>query len=333
MATTRPSVACAAAALAVAACGSSGGTPDEELPGLVHAAQEAPPAIDAARAAKEPAMLAAALDMPQHQVTALLGPHTLTARSKVEVQDGAGGPVIESLGDDVILEDGGDTFHGKDDNSADYGREIIAAGGALYLRPRYARWHARAPEDGELVRLRDELGATLAAHFDLLASGVTGVDRGELEVAGRPARRIAIEKAAIKRSSSEPAAPSPSQKKWRENAEVLAAGGEVVLDARTGAPLRAHLEGQLAFTRDGHRFVMKVIVDHEVGAIGTKPAIAPPAIEDTVATPGRLREVDERDLLLEGMAPPARKQPQAAGSGAASGAPPAPPPGATKGAP
>src|SRR3954447_16774966 len=67
MPTSFPSVACAAAALAVAACGASGGTPDEELPGLVHAAQEATPAIDPVRAAKDPAILAAAIDMPEHQ--------------------------------------------------------------------------------------------------------------------------------------------------------------------------------------------------------------------------------------------------------------------------
>ena len=62
MATCRPSVACAALALVAGACGASGGTPDEELPGLVHAAKEDAPAIDVARAAKDPAMLAGGVD-------------------------------------------------------------------------------------------------------------------------------------------------------------------------------------------------------------------------------------------------------------------------------
>ncbi len=298
------------------ACGASGGTPDDELPGLVHAQVENAPAIDVARAAKDPAMLAAAVDLPEHRATLLLGPHALVVRSTATVKDGDA--VIESLSDDVILDDGGDDdFHGKDDNSADYGREIIATGGALYLRPRYARWHARAPEDGELQKLRDELGQTLAADFDLLAPAIAGVDRGETEVAGRPARRIGLELAPV----PHPVTASVTQKKWREGATVEAVSGEVVLDARTGVPLHAHVEGRLAFSQGNHRYHMTLVVDHDVSKIGSKPAIAPPPAEDTVATPQRLREVDERDLLLEGMAPPARKQPQvpAAGSGSSAG--------------
>jgi hypothetical protein len=310
MLTGRPSVARAALALGlgtIAACGASGGTPDEELPGLVHAAKEAAPAIDVARAAKDPAMLAAAIAMPEHRVTAALGPHTLTTAARVEVSDG--GAVIDALTDNLTFDDGGeDLFHATENNSADYGREVIASGGQVFLRPRYARWHARTPEDGELAKLRDELGSTLAAHYDLLAPAVAVVDRGSAEAAGRPARRIALEKAAIVRSEPQALA----QRKWREGAEVQALGGEVLLDEKTGAPLHAHLEGELAFTRDGHRYTMKLTVDHDVSAIGGKPQIAVPAAEDTVATPERLKEVDERDFLLDGMAPPAKKQQQQA---------------------
>jgi len=327
MPTSRPSVACAAAVLAVAACGSSGGTPDDELPGLVHAAKDAEPALDAARAAKDPSVLAAAIAMPQHRVTALLGPHAMTAKSKVEVSDG--GTVVETLTDDVALDDAGDAFHGTDNNSADYGREIIATGGQLYLRPRYAKWHMRLPEDGELDTLRDQLGATLAADFELLAPGLSAVDRGERDVAGRPGRVIGLEKATIPRHASE----SLKQRKWRESAEVLSTSGELVLDAKTAAPLSAHLEGQLSFSRDGKRLLMKIVVDHAVTGVGTKPAIAAPPAEETVATPTRLREVDERDLLLEGMAPPARKQPQAGAGSAASPPAPSSPSTSTKGAP
>jgi hypothetical protein len=325
MLTGRPSVARAALALflgagvgAIAACGASGGTPDEDLPGLVHAAKEQAPAIDVDRAAKDPEVLALAVAMPEHRVTDAIGPHTLIASSRVEVTDG--GAVVDSLTDNVELADGGAEFHGTDNNSADYGREVIATGNQLYLRPRYARWHVRAPEDGEVAKLRDDFGATLAAHFDLLAPAIAVVDRGSADAGGRPARRIALEKAPIAHARAQ----SLAQRKWREGAEIVAVSGEILLDEKTGAPLHAHVEGQLVFARDGHRYTMKVTVDHDVKAIGEKPQVAPPPADETVATPERLKEVDERDLLLDGMAPPAKhKQPgTGTGTGSATGAKP-----------
>jgi hypothetical protein len=304
---------CVAVAAAGAGCGASGGTPDDELVGLVHAKKDQPPAIDVARAAADPDALGAAIAAPEHDVTTALGPHALASKSTVEVTDG--GAVVESLTDEVALDDRGADFHGTENNSADYGREVIATGGQVFLRPRYARWHARKPEDGELAKLRDELGGALAADFDLLAPSIAVADRGEAQAAGRAARRIVLSKAAVPR----PRAQTLSQRKWRDAADVVAVSGEVLLDAKTGAPLHAHLEGEVAFARDGHRYTMKLAIDHDVSAIGAVATIAPPSPDDTVATPERLREVDERDLLLQGMAPPAKRQQPAAASSAGSG--------------
>jgi hypothetical protein len=306
-------VACVAAAALGGGCGASGGTPDEELAGLVHAAKEQAPAIDVARAASDPDALGAAIAAPEHRITDALGPHVLASKSSVVVSDG--GAVVESLIDEVALDDGGAAFHGTENNSADYGREVIATAGQVYLRPRYARWHARKPEDGELARLRDDLGGALAADYDLLAPAVAVADRGEAQAAGRPARRIVLSKASITRARTQ----TLTQRKWREAAEVLAVSGEVLLDAKTGAPLHAHVEGEVAFARDGHRYTMKLSIDHDVSAIGAVAAIAPPPADDTVATPERLREVDERDLLLQNLAPPTKRQQPVAGAGSAAG--------------
>jgi hypothetical protein len=300
--------ACAAVAAAGAGCGASGGTPDDELAGLVHAAKDQPPAVDVAQAASDPDVLGAAIAMPEHDVTTAIGPHALASKSAVEVSEG--GAAVESLTDEVALDDRGADFHGTENNSADYGREVIATGGQIFLRPRYARWHARKPQDGELARVRDDLGGALAADFELLAPSIAVTDRGAAQAAGRAARRIAISKAAVAR----PHAQTLTQRKWREGADVLSVSGEILLDAKTGAPLHAHLEGELAFARDGHRFTMKLSIDHDVSAIGAT-AIAPPPPDETVATPERLREVDERDLLLQNLAPPTKKQ-QPAGAGA-----------------
>jgi hypothetical protein len=50
-----------------------------------------------------------------------------------------------------------------------------------------------------------------------------------------------------------------------------------------------------------------------------------PATEDVVATPERLREVDDRDFLLQGIAPPLRKAADGSTIAPQPKAPPAPP--------
>jgi hypothetical protein len=293
--------ACALAAAAVAGCGRSGGTPDEDLPGVVHARTEAAPAIDAARAARDPAVLTAAIDLPEHRADVALGAHVLTEKSVVEIREA--GAVVDDLTTTLTLAyDASGAYHATLDNSADYGREVVFSGDTLYLRPRYARWHRRAPEtEGEPTALRDQLASELAAHFDLIAPAVAVADQGEVTQAGRPARKIALDKAAAPRKAP---AQHLTQRAWRDTVEVDQVAGEVVLDARSGIPLRAHLEATARFSRDGHAFTMKLTVDHDVRAIGAAPEIATPPPDEVVATPERLHEVDDRDLLLRGLAPP-----------------------------
>jgi hypothetical protein len=306
MITARSRLARGALSLAlVAACGTSGGTPDEDLPGLVHAPVEAAPKIDVAQAGKDAAVLASALGMPERYVAKAIGAHTLTAKSSVTITEA--GAQVEQLTDEVTLEyDATGAFHATENNSADYGREVIFVGGKLYLRPRYARWHGRPPEDdGELTRLKDDLGSTLAAHVDLIASAMSVADRGAVDQAGRPGHRIAIDRA---QTPAAPPAQALRQRAWRTGATVNALSGDVILDEKTGVPLHAHLEAQVEFARDGHRFTMAIVVDHELSAIGAPHPISAPPEAEVVATPERLHEVDERDTLLDGMAPPARKK-------------------------
>jgi len=82
-----------------------------------------------------------------------------------------------------------------------------------------------------------------------------------------------------------------------------------VLDAERGVPLAVKLTGKVGFLRDGKRFAMAVSVDSAVSGIGTASVIVPPGEADVVATPERRREVDDRDYLLQGIAPPLRRNP------------------------
>lgn len=289
-------------AVALGACGGSG-APDRELQGLVTSAATTPKPIDTARAARDGAELARALRQPWRVAAAALGDHRLTVDSSVEVRDGA--TVLERLGDRTVIEStaGGD-YHGKSDNTADYGREVVALGGKLYLRPRYALWHVRAPEtDDEVAAIRDQLAAVLGDYTDLVARGLEVSDRGAVQHAGRAAHKLALGLAPSQRGGGKAAV---TQRAWRDSVVVKSLVGEVILDDDAGVALAGKLVAEVTFERDGKPLAMAITVDHAVERIAA-PAIAAPPVEQTVATPERSREVDDRNALLQGIAPPQGK--------------------------
>jgi hypothetical protein len=291
---------------ALCACGRSRGVDDRDLPGLVVEAHKAEPPIDVDRAAKDPAELGRALGRPYRATLAALGPHGIAVNTTSTVEE-AGKPASE-LSDHAQVENGADgEFHAVYTNSADYGRESTFIAGTLFLRPRYQRWHARAPEQAdEPAALRDQYVDAVAATWDLLAPAIELTDRGAVDAAGRPGRKIEIKRAA--EPAKAPAEPL-AQRKWRETRSIDAVAGEIVLDRDKGVPLAVKLSGTIGFSRDGRRFTMKVAVDSAISGIGSASAIAAPSDAEVVATPERRREVDDRDFLLQGIAPPLRRNP------------------------
>jgi hypothetical protein len=295
-----------AVVVAIAACGRSSGVPDRDLGGLVVAPAK-PGKVDVDRAAKDPDALGAALALPEHAIETALGPHATQIAMATHVTENA--KAVEDLDDTTTIELGGSgAYHAVYSNSADYGREVTFVGSQLYLRPRYQRWHQRAPETPEeSQQLLDSFAEPVAATWDLVAPGVELSDRGAVTVAGRSARKIDIKPAG---SPKRPAAESLPQRKWRETRTIDGLTGEIVLDAETGAPLSVKLSGTVSFLRDGRRFAMQVSVQSDVTNIGKPAAITAPGGDDVVATPERLREVDDRDSLLQGIAPPLHKKPE-----------------------
>lgn len=292
------------------ACGRSRGVTDDQLAGLVVESVQADAPIDVAVAAREPAELGRALARPYAAVLAALGPHTTKLTSSTTVTEG-NAPVSE-LRDETVIEAGErGAFHAVYTNSADYGREAIYLDGRLYLRPRYQRWHGRAPETAsEPDELRDHYAGAAGATWDLLAPGVELTDRGPVQVGGRVGRKIQVGRSPT--PAKNPAEPL-AQRGWRETRTIEAVTGEVVLDAESGVPLAVKLTGKLGFTRDGRRFAMAVAVDTAVTGIGAAVAIAAPPAGEVVATPERAAEVDDRDFLLQGIAPPQRRAATKAG--------------------
>jgi len=294
------------ATLALAGCGRSPGVADEELGQLVLAPKQKAEPINVAKAAKDPAELSRALARPYRETAAALGVHTFTLDTTTTVDEA--GKQVSQLSDHTVIELGAkDSFHATYTNSADYGREVLFEGGTLYLRPRYQRWHRRAPETAdEPASVRDSYAEAIFATWDLVAPGTELTDGGAAQVAGRNGRKVIVKLAPTPRP---PPAEPLVQRKWREKRAVEAVAGEIVLDTESGVLLSARLQGIVSFSRDGRRFSMKLNADASVSAIGTAAALTAPPEAEVVATPERLKEVDDRDFLLQGIAPPSRRNP------------------------
>lgn len=294
---------CAVLAVALlAGCGRSRGVPDEELGNLVVAEPERDQPVDLARASRDPAELGRGLGRKYQGTIEALGPHSITIATKTIVTSGTA--AISELSDKSVLELGaGGAWHGLYENSEDLGRETLFIKDTLYLRPRYQRWHQRAPETAlEPTKARDAYVDGVFATWDLIAPAVELTEQGAATVAGRAGTAIEVKLSPV---PAKLPTERLTQRKWRETRSVEAVSGVIVLDVDTGSLLSAKLDAKIAFMRDGKRMQMQIILDASVGSLGPVPIAAPPP-EDTVATPERRHEVEERDKLLEGLAPPTR---------------------------
>jgi hypothetical protein len=293
----RPLV-CFALAAAVAAGCADRRRDDAELHGLVHAEVETTAEIDVDDAARDTDELVRALGLPHRRVGDVLGPHRVKGTSAVAVSRGS--EVIEKLADETTIElDEGGGFRAVADNDREYGRHAIYAGGVLYLRPRFGKYHRRAPSSAaEPGQIRDEMFSTVAAYFALLAPRAELSDRGTTTVAGRAARKIEIAAAPEQR-------PRPAerlrQRQWRSSVEVESVAGEIVLDAESGVPLAADIRGTVHFTRDGQRLRMELAASHRIEDIGKVAAIEAPPADQTVSAARVADEVEDRKKLLDGL--------------------------------
>lgn len=292
-----------AACLAVS-CGRSQGVADRDLGGLVVAEKGVPPKIDLDRVGTDPDALGIALTRPHHDTFAALGAHSVSIVMTTRVSES--GNVVSELDEKTLLERTDDgAYYAVYTNSQDYGREVTFVGGKLFLRPRYQRWHVRDPNaPAEPVGLADQFYEPIAATWDLVAPGVALADKGSAQVSGQAGRAIAVSRAAVVRRPG----PEPlPQRKWRQRRTVDAVAGTVVVDAKHGVPLAVNLTGTIGFQRENRQFTMQITLQSEVTNVGQPAPITAPPEAEVVATPERLREVDDRDFLLQGIAPPVRK--------------------------
>lgn len=263
--------------------------PGEENLGLT--GRVADHAIDVAQL-HQPAELLRALRVPGDELDKRLGARRLEATSTLKIEPP--GKPAETLEESFRLDaDGRGGVHLVHDNARGYGLEAVVTGDGLYVRPRHGTFVKRRPEGDELARLRHNVEGVAADYLALVEPWLTVREDARTQVAGRPAVRL---KLAAKPSASPPREAEPGRK-WRQTVKVRFVDGEVLVDAKSGAPLGVRLETQYTFERDGQGpFLATLSYKQSLGAPG--PITAP---EGAVPAPSRPRPMLDRHQLLEGL--------------------------------
>ena len=265
----------------------------------------APPSVpDATLAAQDPDELERAFAASRRA----LGAGRLHAKSKVSVAgvqaDGSDAP--DELYEDALVERAANgDLHARYENSRDQAREIVASGGQVWLRPGFGKFHRRAAVDpAEAERAANDMSGVLAADFDLVAAQAAVSDGGAAKVGGRTARRVVL---ALGPARARAAQAHTGTRAWRDGANVEALSGEVFVDDATGAVLGGRLEARVGFMQNGHRKVMALSASEEMADLAGAVAVAAPDEADSVTSPGRSTDFEDREELLSGLAPPARR--------------------------
>ncbi len=287
--------------------GDSKGRPDKDLGDLVLSPAKEVPSVNLSEVSEDHDALFKALSLSHGWVSSSLGPHRISGTSKVVVKQG--GTLVEELEDTLFIDiDGEDRFVATLDNSKDYGRHAIYDGSSLYLRPRFGKYHARAPQtEEEAVEIRNQIFAGATDYLDLFRSQLEVSDKGQGNLEGRAVRLVALKLAPQPHKKRVPE--TTTQRMWRNSIQAQSLEGQVSFDTESGAALAIEFRGSVQYVRDKQSFVMTVEAKRSVVQIGHERVIAAPEKDLVLRIPARVSELAERDGLLQGIAPPARKAP------------------------
>jgi hypothetical protein len=267
-----------------AGCGHHG---DENL-GLSTGAEVA---IDVAKLT-QPEELVRALSMSGRELDQRLGAHRMDANSSLKLT--LPGQTPQSLDESFMVEtDGLGAVHVMHDNSRGNGFEAVSQTDDFYVRPRHGKFVRRKAEGDELARLRTTAETAAAADLRLLQRFVYVHRAGTASVAGHAGVRLSL---SARASPERATADNEPGRKWRESVSVRYIDGDVVLDARSGAPLAVRLDASYAFLRDGK--TLQAALSYKQTTSTGPSAIASPAEWTTLSRP---RPMLDRQTLLDGL--------------------------------
>ena len=207
---------------------------------------------------------------------AALGPLKFEGTAHTALREGD--KLLTTLDESFVIEVAGAT-HAQYLNSRDAGRELYADRGTVWVRGRSGKLNRRPPAtEDEVARTLDDVYASLAAQTALVADGTTVTDGGSAIAMGRPGKKLLL---------------------TRGGARI----GEAILDEKTGTVLSARLNARVALE---HGRTLELQCTHTLSPFAGP--IEPPGDADSVATPTRSADTEDREELLRGLAPPVVKR-------------------------
>ena len=312
----------------------------------VGAAAEAREPLDARRLADDAALAERVLHMPQSEIEARLGPHKAQQRVQFAWFRGPGlpdGGSEVSISEETTLQQapGGD-FSVRLVNDHNQGLELVWTRGQVFVKSLYGPFHRRRTDRTDVQRIRDQALSGLAT-FDRLARGLKLKLAGETVAEGRRAIKYTVEgygaRASGKEKSDLPAVQYPETaaktpgpdpdtahrlELW-EKEEPTEVSGTLLIDAETGVPLGADLEGHFkvaAANKPGPAAELDLHSVLTTAAVGKDPGIKQPQAEPE---PGVQHAVKD-PLRFLGKEPGAAEEPEEAESDDEEAAAPAPAP-------
>ncbi len=239
----------------------------------------------------QPEELVRALSLSGRALDERLGAHKMNATATLKLALPDRQAVLEETF--AVESDGRGGVHLVHDNSRGNGFEAVALADQLYVKPRYGKFVKRKIEADELERLRTTAEATAASDLRLVERFVQVREAGTASVAGHAGVKLSL---SARPTPDAKVVETESGKKWRETVDVRYIDGDVVLDAKSGAPLSVRLDTQYTFVRDG-KPVQATLAYKQTTAAATG-AVAAPA---DFVTLGRPRPMLDRQQLLEGL--------------------------------
>jgi hypothetical protein len=282
----------------------------EEPAGSLPSAKEP---LDAGRLADDPKVAERVLRMPRAEIAARLGAHRAETRVQFAWFRGAGMP--DAGGTDVALSEqsalvqaaNGD-FSVKEENDRNQGFELVWVKGEAYVRGLFGPFRKRRTDRTDPERVR-ELALGALPTFDRLAHGLQLKPAGEAAVEGRRVLKYQVAGGNVRPKEEErkdlppveyPAqpggAPGPDPDTARRlelwtKEEPGRLAGTVLVDAATGAPLGADLQGH--FRVPGANGAAAELDLHTVlttSAIGRDPGLKAPEYDPEPSVPHAVKD-------------------------------------------
>ena len=231
-----------------------------------------------------------------------------TARFAV-TPDGDSGDAVTTT-TDVWLDRVGN-YRLLETNDHDGGREVVLYGRELAVALRYGKMIRRVAEDPEPTQLLEEaLGGPWAA-WEVVASGALIQNGSPQLVGGASAAQYRIAKDDVPQP---PPTDLPALRGWRGTVAIDQLLGEVLIDERSGAAVKADLQTTFTLTQDRRPMKGTIDVRATVSDAAAVPPITRPNAEELAL---RQRIVPEQKEMLRGLggrvppppaAPPAKKK-------------------------